>query len=36
VEKFTVGDVDEKDEAGYHMEVPEEVSVQFYISEELG
>lgn len=36
MEKFTVGDVDEKDEAGDHMEVPEEVSVQFYISEELG
>ena len=36
VEKFTVGDVDEKDETGYHMDVPKGVRIQFYISEELG
>jgi len=27
VKKFTVRDVDEKDEAGYHMEVPEEIGI---------
>ncbi len=36
VEQFTVGDIDEKDEAGYHMEVPEEVRIQLYVFEELG
>ena len=36
VEKFTVGDVDEKDEAGYHVGVPEKVCIQLHISEELG
>ena len=36
VEKFTVGDVDEKDETWYHMDVPKGVRIQFYISEELG
>jgi hypothetical protein len=36
VEQFAVWNIDEPDEAGYHMEVPEEVSIDFYISEELG
>jgi hypothetical protein len=35
MEQFAVRDVDEKDEAGYYMEIPQEVRIDFYISEKL-
>jgi hypothetical protein len=31
-----MGNINEPDEAGYYMEIPEEVSIDFYISKELG
>jgi hypothetical protein len=36
VKQFAVRDVNEPDKAWYDVEVPEEVSIDFYISEELG
>jgi hypothetical protein len=35
VKQFAVRNIDEEDQAGYDMEIPEEISVDPYISEEL-
>jgi hypothetical protein len=36
VEQFTVWNVDKPEKTWEHMEVPEKISVQFYISQKLG
>jgi hypothetical protein len=36
VKQFAVRDIDEKDEARYHMEIPEKIGIDFYVFKEQG